>query len=336
MKYFLLIALLLFGILLPAQSTTSASRQLQSTSEEPLRFSPDEVAQLINECGKRTTQMAMRLYNYTFTVNHTDYVIDKKGGIKNEQSKVFEVYPIYIGKMGRAIYVQVSENGVPLSPEKVARERERAAKQTMELQHQADTGQTGKINTSYNGPRFFSRGILVEKHRYSGLLNAYWGIKPTDFLVSHDFFAPRCITFAGRETLLLSFRPRPGYVYDKTNVPYPDGVEEYGRAMSQLGGRIWIDALDKVIVRLEAKPLREMSEPDAVPNTAPDPNVPLWFEFTRLPDGTWVPSVSRYNSYGREDVFWKTPLSRLWKYSDYKLFQTTVEMKTNEAVPEKP
>jgi hypothetical protein len=333
MKYFLLIAILLFGMLLPPHSTKSAFHQLQSASAEPLRLTPDEVAKLVNECGARTTQMTRRLYNYTFNETDTEYVIDKQGRIKSEQSKVFEVYPIAIGKRSKWIYVQVSENGVPLSPERIAHERDRAARQTTELDQLAGTGQASQTATSYK-PRFSSHGIRVEKH--SGLSRIIWFINPTDFLVSHDFYAPQRVSLAGRDSFLLSFRPRPGYVYDKTNVPYPDGVEDYGHAMSQLGGRIWIDALDRVLVRLEAKPSRELSEPSATPNAAPDANAAVWFELTRLPNGIWVPSVSRYNSYGREDVFWKTPISRSRKYSAFKLFKTTADVEKIEPAPEKP
>jgi hypothetical protein len=114
-------------------------------------------------------------------------------------------------------------------------------------------------------------------------------------------------------------------------VPYQEGVEVYGRAMSQLGGRIWIDALDKVIARLEANPSRELNDPSNTPDTSPDNNAAVWFELTRLPNGTWAPSMSRYNSYGREDVFWKTSLSRSRKYSDYRVFKTTAEVEKIEA-----
>lgn len=333
MKYFPLIAILLVGILLAAHPTKSVFGQAPSASGGPLKLTSDEIAKLINECGARTTQMTGRLYSYTFNETDTEYVIDKQGRVESEQSKVFEVYPINVGNRRKWIYVQVSEDGVPLSPERIARERDRAAKQTMELEQQSSTAPASQINAPYK-LRFSSYGIRVEKHR--GLSRTIWFINPTDFLVSHDFSAPQRVTFVGRETLLLNFRPRPGYLYDKTNVPYPDGVEDYGRVMSQLGGRIWIDAVDKVIVRLEANPLRDVSEPGATANTVPDANAAVWFELTRLPNGTWAPSVSRYNSHGREDVFWKTPISRSRKYSDYKLYKTTAEVEKIEVPPGKP
>lgn len=333
MKYYLLIVVVLLGTFLPARSTNSTGGQAKGASGQPVKLTPDEIAKLINECGAVTTQMTGRLYDYTFNETDNEFVIDKEGRIKSEQSRVFEVYPLKIGNRRRWIYVQVSENGVPLSAEKFAQEREHAAKQTMELEQQAASPQTSQASAAYR-PRFSSYGIRVEKH--SGFSRTIWFINPTDFLVSHDFYAPQHVTFAGRETMLLSFRPRPGYVYDRTNVPYPDGVEDYGRVLSQLGGRIWIDASDKVIVRLEAKPAREFSDARATSVAAPDPNAPVWFELTRLPNGTWTPSMSRYNSYGREDVFWKTPISRSRSYSDFKIFKTSAEVEKIEAPPVKP
>jgi hypothetical protein len=103
--------------------------------------------------------------------------------------------------------------------------------------------------------------------------------------------------------------------------------------MSQLGGRIWIDPLDKVILRLEARPWRELKSSS---DTGPDANAPLWFESTRLPNGTWTPSQSRYDSHGREDVFWKTTTSRSRRYSDFKIFRTTAQVEKIEAPPAKP
>lgn len=317
MKYLLATAILL-STLLPAHSITV---------QQPVTWTTAEIASLINECGVRTTRMTGRLYNSTFHVTDTDRVIDKRGQVKSEQSKVFEVYPTNIGNLRKWIYVQVGENGLAFSDEKIARERDEAIKQTQKLEQQASMAPASQTTTLYK-PRFSSYGIKVEKR--GGLSRTIWFINPTDFLTSHDFYAPQRVSFNGRETFVLRFRPRPGYVYDKTNVPYPQGVEDYGHVMSQLGGRIWIDALDKVIARLEARPSREFND-SADPN--PDQNAPVWFELTRLPTGTWAPSVSSYNSYGREDVFWKTPISRSLKYSDYKVFKTTAEVEKIQAEP---
>jgi len=326
MRYLLAIAILL-STLLPAHSISRAVQQTAATGE-PLTWTSGEIANLINECGVRTTQMTGRLYNSTFHVTDTDRVIDKQGRVKSEESKVFDVYPTNIGNFRKWIYVQIGENGLAFSPEKIARERDEAVKQIQKLEQQTNMAPAHQTTTVYK-PTFSSYGIKVEKR--GGLSRTIWFINPTDFLISHDFYAPQRVSFNGRETFVLHFRPRPGYVYDKTNVPYPQGVEDYGHTMSQLGGRIWIDALDKVIARLEAKPSREIHDSSNTPDTNPDDNAPVWFSLARLPNGTWAPSVSSYNSYGREDVFWKTPTSRSLKYSDYKVFKTTAEVEKIQA-----
>jgi hypothetical protein len=214
MKQSFLITILLCGICLTAQPARSTPAPLQTA--ESLKLTPEEISRLINECGERTTRMSGRLYNYTFLQTETEYEIDKKGQSKGEQSKVYEVFPTAIGNRHRLIYVQVSENGLPLSAEKLARERERAAKQTKEIEQGAAAEPTSPAIPS-SRPSFYSEGIRVEKR--SGMSRTIWYISPTDFLLSPDFFDPQRVLVGDRETILVSFRPRPSYVYDKSNFP---------------------------------------------------------------------------------------------------------------------
>src|SRR6185369_9205958 len=209
MKYFLRSAIVLLLTLFPALALAQ-----KSAAGEPLTWTTEEIAKLIVDCGTRTTQMTGRLYNYTFHATDTEYVLDKNGRVKGQHSKVSEVYPISYGNLRKWIYVQISEDGVPLSPERLAHERERAIKETQQLEAQPMVAPQGQ--TSVYKQNFSSYGIKVEKR--GGLCRTIWFINPTDYLVSHDFYAPQRVSFGGRETFLLRFRPRPGYVYDKTNV----------------------------------------------------------------------------------------------------------------------
>jgi hypothetical protein len=101
--------------------------------------------------------------------------------------------------------------------------------------------------------------------------------------------------------------------------------------VAQLAGRIWIDASDKVIVRLEASPAREVTELQL--SATPETNVAVSYDSQRLPNGTWAPVAARYNSYGREDVFWKTPMKRSLIYTDFKLFTTTADLEKTQPAP---
>ena len=320
MRYLSLIAVLLYihPIQAPAQTVSPVEEKLTAA----------EITKLIDECGSRTTEMAARVYNYSFVQTEVYKAFDKKGSVKDEYTKVFEVYPITINGRARIIYVQLSENNMPFSAEKIAAQRERAARETMDLEKQS---RTSALVSPYR-VRFWSYGIKAEKH--ARMSRTYWYIRPTDFLLGYDFFSPQRVTIGGRETVMLSFRPRPGYIYDETNVPYPQGIADYAGAMSQLGGRIWIDAIDKVLLRVEARAASE--PPDANSNDPAKPATAFLFEFQRQPNGTWLPSRNTYNSFGREHIFWKTSMSRSVTYSDYKLFKTTADVDKTEPAPQKP
>jgi hypothetical protein len=192
MKYFVPTAILLLGTLLSAHSAMPALGQT-SPAGERLSWTDDEIAKLIYECGVRTTKMTGRLYDSTFYTTDTDYVIDKQGQIKSEQSKVFEVYPTNIGNRRQWINVQIGANGAAFSAEKIARERDHAVKQTLKLYQQASSASANQITTPYK-PRFSSYGIKVEKR--GGLSRTIWFINPTDFLVSHDFYDPQRVSFS--------------------------------------------------------------------------------------------------------------------------------------------
>lgn len=317
MKLFVLTALIVMAMVCVSHANR---RQAASPS------TPEEIAKLIDECGLQTTVMANRLFNYSFNQASIDEVLDKTGRVKSTESKLYEVYPTAIGRRVRLIYVQVAENGAPLSADKIEKQRQRAAKETEDLEKAAAKPITPTSSFKF---KWWSYGIKVEKR--SSFSRTYWYLRPTDFLLSSEFFGPRLVKFADRETYLVNFRFKPGYIFDETNVPYPVGIADYGRAISQLAGRIWIDATDKVIVRLEASPIPEATK--AQTSEKPEADVALSYESKRLANGTWVLSEAHYNSYGREEVFWKTPLKRSIVYTDFKLFKTTADVEKTEPAP---
>ncbi len=320
----LLATILLFNFLAPALPVSSGFNQ-PNAPVESLNLTSAEIAALVNECGERTTRMTRRIYDYTYTLTTLENEVDKRGQVAREKSKVYEVSPFRVGsKKGGFASVQVSEDGVPFSAEKINRGRERAVKLITEAEEKEAQGKD-KLATSEYKPRFSSYGIVLEQRQFGGAAKSYYPLRPTDFLVWHEFYSPRRTVLKNREAILLNFRSRPGYVYDQTNVPFSGGIETFGRVMAQLGGRVWIDATDKVIMRLEAVPIAEMNQAGASSIDAPNANAPIGFESMRLPNGVWMPDRSWYNSYGREKLFWKTGISRARKFSDFKLSNTEVK-----------
>lgn len=334
MKYLLLVTILLLGVSPLTHSQQSSPSQPRETPGQSLDLTAVEISALVDDCGERTTRMFRKLFNYSYTLTDSEYEIDKRGQVTHERSKTYELNPVLIGKRNYFLRIQVAEDGVGFSAEKVAHERERVMKELTQAEESVARGENQKPVTPEYKPRFSSYGIKVEKR--GGMSRLVIFIAPTDFLRSHEFYAPRRTVLNGRETILLSFRPRPGYVFDKTNVPFPQGIQEYGRVMSQLGGNVWIDAADKVMARLEAIPVAETSDMGASSKDPAVPKIPLGFEYLRLPNGTWVQSRSWYNSYGRENVFLKTAASRAQKFSDFKLFKTSVDVEKLEPPRERP
>ncbi len=294
---------------------------------DPARLTDKEIAALVDECGLRTSRMTARMYGYTFDEADYEYERDKSGRATREHSKLFQVAPVVSGNRNRWVHVQVAEDGAPFSEEKIARERERAARQIADDEQEAARGQARPFQPSPPGPyvpHYSSYGIRVEKR--AAMSRAFWYVNATDFLLWYEFYSPRRATYKGRDAILLNFRPRPGYVFDQTNVRFKEGLEDFGRTMSQLGGRLWIDARDHVIVRIEAAPAAEVQSA----GDAPDDKAPLGFEYARLDDSTWAPLVSWYDSYGRENLFWKTPTSRALKYSPQAATRSSTRRRSRE------
>lgn len=318
----------------------SAGDSIAARRQSAADLTGEQIARLVEKCGERTTRLsAIIFYNYSFAQADIEYETDKRGRATGEKSKVFEMYPV----RGRSpVRVQLSENGVPLGAEKIRRERERAAAELLEAERKSAQTQNGQplaaaaaTTTQTSSKRFSSFGIVLTQRSFGGKTNL--PIRPTDFLISHDFYDARRTTLGGRETVLLSFRPRPNFVFDKSSLTFQEGIDEFNRVMTQLGGRIWIDAADQTIARLEAAPARESNFAETVKSDEPNDDVPLGFESNRLPNGVWTPRRSWLNAYGRETVFGKlSVVNHAHGYSDFKLFQTEVkDARTNapEAQP---
>jgi hypothetical protein len=223
-----------------------------------------------------------------------------------------EAYPV---RGRRFAYVPVSRNGERVSRERIERARQQATRELQRdeevsagAQNQRDAA-SGQLPNQ--GPYYF--GIFYD--RQTGLIRKRFSIVPTDLLKTHDFYAPRRTTFNNREAIILTFRPRADAATNDLS----------SRLRARLGGRIWIDAKDRVLIRLEALPVGELKDIDASGAVAPDVNAPLLFEWVRLPNGTWMPSLNLINSYGREAVFEDIKFDFSYRLSNFIRFSADIE-----------
>ena len=267
-----------------------------------------EVAALILEVARNERAMLARRLEYTWTAKVTGRELNKRGELKKQTEEVFEVYPVR-GEFARRL---VSKDGVPVSPERGKKELEKAAerleKAAQEEQRRAEaktpppaTPTPAETQNPAGIPSFgFSTG-----HRHGGLGGsreislAVWR-----FFRYAVFTSPRRESLRGRDTIVLDFRPRSDF----------RPANELQRPYAGLSGRLWIDAADKAVVRLEAWPTA------ARPATAAEPSVV--FDHERLPDGVWLERLVRIKTYGHTDTFNRMELDYTKEAWDFRRFST--------------
>jgi hypothetical protein len=294
----LLAASLLLGSLASTLRAGGAARQSADGSE---------VAALILEVARNERAMLARRLEYTWTATVTDRELDKRGGVKKQSVSVYEIYPVR-GEFARKL---LSQDGVPVSRGRAEKELKQAAerleKAAREEQKRADarpapTPSPADVQNPTGLPSFgFSTG-----HRHSGLGGseeismAVWR-----FFRYAEFNTPRREQVRGRETLVLDFKPRADF----------RPANEVQKPYARLAGRLWIDAADKTVVRLEAWPA-DTRPADSAATAAPS----VVFEHERLPDGVWLERLVRIKTYGHTDIFNRIELDFTKEAADFKRF----------------
>jgi hypothetical protein len=83
-----------------------------------------DVAALLLEVGRNQDEIDNRVSEYSFKQTEIDREINGKGELKKETVKVYEIYPL---PNREPVQKLISENGVPLSAERAAKENRRVA-----------------------------------------------------------------------------------------------------------------------------------------------------------------------------------------------------------------
>ena len=240
----------------------------------------------LRQAERNQEELERRISEYTFTLKETRREVDGRGNVKKETVRVYEVYPL-LGPKRLSVRKLVSEDGVPLSPDRAAKEEARVA------------------------------GIIAraerEKEKRDGTQSDD-EFKITDFFKVCEMVSPRYEDFRGRRTLVFDFRPRPDY--------RPRNRVE--SVIARLGGTIWIDVEDKQVARLEARLLRDFKIGGGLIASF-RPGAAIVFEQTRLPEGVWLPRFAEFNIAARLFLFSKVELNSTLEYGDYRRFNTRVE-----------
>jgi hypothetical protein len=208
---------------------------------------------LVAEVEANHKQLVEKLRGYTYTLKRVEQQINKEGKLTKEKIVVTQIFPAVNGEL---VSMPLSENGKPLSSDKLAKEKERARKALRKAKKEKPKGET----------------------------DFHW-ISTPSFLRAVEFGTPRLEQRGGRDTIVIDFHPRPDFK--------PSSNRE--RYFSSFVGEIWVDSVDRILFRVAARLARNYKPGGLLGFLVPiEEGTTLIFEGSRLPDGVWAPSLSEF------------------------------------------
>lgn len=293
---------------------------------EPPADATLDIPALLRDLSKNQEETDKRINDYTFTRKVTERELDDKGQLKKEKVTVFEVYPFagygWVHKL-------VSENGVPLTPEREAKELKRVAEELEKAEREAP-----RRTEKRERERAQRREKRRAKAAKSGAKDDEGGededdVEISTFLRACEFVSPRRERFRDRDVIVFDFRPRAGFK------PSSRGES----LVSKLSGVIWVDPTERQVMRLEARLVESFNMGGGLLASV-KPGSAFLFEQTRLEEGVWLPRYSQVNASARVLLFKGMSINETNEFSDFKRFSTkTGDDKLNapkEANPPRP
>ena len=256
-----------------------------------------DVAALLLEVGQNQDEIEKRVSEFAFTQTETDREINGKGELKKETVKVYEIYPL---PNREPVQKLISENGVPLSPERAAKEDRRVQEEFAKAEREKEKDEK----------KVAQRRAEREKKKAEGS----GGTEISPFLKACEFVSPRREMLSGRETIVFDFRPRPGFK--------PKNREE--SLIAKLIGVVWIDPIDKQVIRLEAR-LAEGFKMAGGLLVSLKPGAALVIEQTRMEQGVWLPRFAQVNLSVKVLLFGGGDYNKTIEWSEYRHFAGDVK-----------
>ncbi|MFL6336935.1 MAG: hypothetical protein ACJ754_26840 [Pyrinomonadaceae bacterium] len=281
---------------------------------EPPADATLDIPALLRDLSKNQEETDKRINDYTFTRKITERELDDKGQLKKEKVTVYEVYPFvgygWVEKL-------VSENGVPLSPEREAKELKRVSEELEKAEREAPK-RTEKRERE-RAERRAKRRKQAAKSGSNDEGEEDGDVEISTFLRACEFVSPRRERFRDRDLIVFDFRPRAGFK--------PSNRGE--SLVSKLSGVIWVDPTERQVMRLEARLVESFGIGGGLLASI-KPGSAFLFEQTRLEEGIWLPRYSQVNASARVMLFKGMSINETNEFSDFKKFSAkTGEDKLN-------
>jgi hypothetical protein len=261
-----------------------------------------DIPVLIRDSDRLGTAMHLRLPEYTYLQTRLSRELDQRGKLV-ERVSAYEAYPIIVLGHQRHVICLISEDGAPVSPKRLKKERQQAAKEIETAERESAIQVSGA--PAGGAEKYIAAGIGVSQ---AG--DGVW-IGVSQFLRRCRFGEPRYDRLADRDMIALNIQSCAGDVGDPR--------EQY---LGRMAGVVWIDAVDKVVARLVAWPASEsMPEIASAPRNAET----IVYEQMRLPNGLWFPKRIRLNAIDKAALFNGTDKDMSFEFSHYQRFNTEVK-----------
>lgn len=276
-----------------------------------------DVAKLLQEVVENQKEIDERVSDYAFTEKRIEREINDKGEVKKEKVTVYEIYPL---PGGGAFYKLISEDGVPLSAERAAKQDKKIAEDVAKYEVEREKKEQKKKEEAEK-----NKGQVVKKKEDGD------DVSVAVFLRACEFVSARRERLRDREAVVFDFRPRPGFK--------PKTTAE--SIVTKLVGVVWIDPVDKTVIRLEAKLAQSYKIAGGL-FASIRPGSAFAFEQTRMTDGVWLPRLVQVNFAAKFLLFKSIEANETREFSEYRRFDTEAKdyklgaPVTNSPAPPKP
>lgn len=268
----------------------------ESSFDPPRGAEALDVPGLLREVGRNQDEIEKRVGEYALMQKETDREITTKGEVKKETVKVYEVFPV---AHREPIMKLISENGVALSGERATKEEKRVHEEFLKAERDSEKNkERAERERAEQKRRNVAKGKAEDDDP-----------ELSQFLRVCEFVSPRRERFRDRDAVVFDFRPRPGFK--------PSNRQE--SLISKLVGVVWIDPVDKQIIRLEAH-LAEGFKIGGGLLLSLRPGAGFVMEQTRMAEGVWLPRLAQINLSVKVLLLGGGDYNKTIEWSDYKHF----------------
>ncbi len=255
-----------------------------------------DIPALLREVEKNQEKIDERVADYSYTEKRTEREINDRGEETKTTVKVVEIVRL---QGGGGFSRLISENGVPLSAERAAKQDKQIQEQVAKYEQEREKREQKKLEAEKNG---------TAKKKKDDDDN----LSVADFVRICEFVSPRREHFQDREAIVFDVRARPGF--------RPANRTE--SIVAKLNGVAWIDPADKEIMRFEAR-FAEGIKVGGGLLASIRPGATFTFEQARVStDGVWLPRFSQANVSARVLLFKGYNVNVTQEFSDYRRSKT--------------